>query len=122
MSIWDDPTLTAGQFVKWETEGDSIAGDVIAVAKGEDLNGNTVPQLTIRTDDGDDRTVTASQAQLKAKLAEERPEAGDRIRITYTGSEKRDGGKTLKKFTVEVSHGGAKGTVAAAPATNEEPF
>lgn len=108
MSIdpWDG--LPNGQYVKWENAGDSITGDIVGKGTGPDINGEQVPQLTIRLDDGTEQTVTASQAQLRAKLLEGRPAVGDRIKIVYVKAEKRDGGKTLKHFEVTIKKGGAK--------------
>lgn len=123
MSIYDELPSSGGDFVKWENPGDSVAGDLIEVRAGTDINGNAVPEWVIRTDDGVDRVVTCSQAQLKSKAFEMRPVAGDRVSVTFTRAEKRDGGKTLKHFDVKVKTGGAKGTAAvAADEFDEEPF
>lgn len=105
MSIWDDPAMRAGgDFVKFENSGDKIAGVVEGVTRGQDMNGGPCPQLFIRDDStGESRTLTASQAQLKTKLSEARPEEGDHVDITFVRSEKRDGGKTLKHFDVKVT-------------------
>ena len=118
-SIYDE--LPAGQFVKWENVGDKVVGDVVSLGIGTSLNGDKVPELGVRLDDGSDVTVTASQANLKGEILRLRPMVGDRISIVYSATEKRDGGKTLKKFTVQVKQGGAKGTVAA-EVEAEEPF
>ena len=103
---WDG--LPSGAYAKWENVGDTIVGDVIGKGLGTDLQGQPIPQIVLRTDSGDEVTVSASQAQLKSKLMEARPNVGDRVKITYTKSEKRDGGKTLKHFDVVVKTGGAK--------------
>jgi hypothetical protein len=114
VSIWDDPTIRpAGDYVKFDEPGDAIVGEILAVAVHTFEDGKRAPKLVIRTDDGDERTLTAGQMQLSAKLAEQRPEVGDRIAVTYIGSEKRAGGKTLKKFDVVVKRG-APSTVSAA--------
>lgn len=117
MSIWDDPELRAGgEFVKFEAIGDTISGTVNAVRAHRFEDGSVAPQILLTTDDGEERTVTAGQVRLKAALAEQRPEAGDRITITLTQVEKRSGGKTLKHFDVTVEHGtGQPPTPAAAP-------
>jgi hypothetical protein len=109
---WDG--LPSGNYQKWETPGDTLVGDVVGRGVGQDVNGNDCPQIVVRTDDGAEITVTAGQAQLKAKLMEARPNPGDRIKITYTEAEKREGGKTLKHFEVVVKRGEAK-----APVTDE---
>jgi len=56
--------------------------------------------------------VTAGQVMLARKLSELRPAEGDRIGIQFVRTEKRDGGKTLKHFEVQV----ANANPAAAPA------
>jgi len=113
MSIWDDPTIRpTGEYVKFENVGDSVAGEVLAITVHTFEDGKRAPKLVIRTDSGEERTVTAGQMQLAAKLAEARPEAGDRIAIVHTGVERRSGGKTLKQFDVTVKRG-APSKVAA---------
>lgn len=104
--IWDDPEIkSGGEFVKFEAVGDKVSGVVTAVKKHRFDDGSVVPQVYLTTDDGEDRTMTAGQVQLKAKLAAERPEVGDHITVVYTQQEKRAGGKTLKHFAVEVRRG-----------------
>lgn len=106
--IWDDPEIrSGGEFVKFEKVGDTVAGVVTGVKKHRFDDGSVVPQVYLTTDDGEDRTMTAGQVQLKAKLAAERPEVGDHITVTYTQQEKRAGGKTLKHFEVAVRRGAA---------------
>lgn len=109
---WD--SLPSGDYFKFEEPGDAVVGDVIGIGIGEDFNGNPAPQVVVRQDDGQDVTVTAGQAQLKAKLMAARPKVGDRIKMEYTQKEQRAGGKTLKHFDVVVKEGGAK-----APVTEE---
>jgi hypothetical protein len=116
MSIWDDPEVrTGGEFVKFENVGDGVTGVITAIKKHRFDDGNVVPQIHLTTDDGDDRTLTAGQVQLKAKLSAERPEVGDRLTVTYTKQEKRSGGKTLKHFEVAVTRGGAPAAEAEPP-------
>src|SRR5690606_2410057 len=108
MSIWDDPDMKVNDnFIKFEHVGDTITGDIITVRPHRFDDGSVAPQLLL-TDvtDGDEKTVTAGQVRLKAALAQERPEAGDRITITLTQIEKRSGGKELKHFEVKVVRGG----------------
>jgi hypothetical protein len=115
MSIWDDPELHVNdEFQKFEKVGDSITGTILTVRAHRFDNNSVAPQLLLRLDDGEEKTVTAGQVRLKAKLAELRPEAGDRITITLTEIEKRAGGKELKHFDVHATPGG--GTSTAAPA------
>lgn len=117
-SVWDDPEIKAsGDFVKFEAIGDTVSGTVTGVRAHRFDDGKVVPQVLLVTDDGEEKTMTAGQVQLKAKLAEERPESGDHIKVTLSDVEKRAGGKTLKHFDVVVTRGGKPATapVAAAP-------
>jgi uncharacterized protein YhfF len=110
MSIWDDPELKINSdYIKFENPGDNATGTIVAIRAHKFDDGNVVPQIILNTADGE-KTVTAGQMQLKAMLAEKRPNVGDHITITFTEVEKRSGGKTLKKFDVQV------GATAAAPA------
>jgi hypothetical protein len=107
--VWDDPELAAsGDYVKFETEGDSVTGDVVVIGKHTFPDGKVAAKVVIRDDDGEERTLTAGQVKLAQALREERPEVGDRIRIVFTEIEKRPGGKTMKHFKVEVKKGAAK--------------
>lgn len=126
MSIWDDPELrVGGEFVRFDNVGDTVSGTINAVRAHRFDDGSVAPQILLVTDDGEERTVTAGQVRLKAALAEQRPEAGDHITITFTQVEKRAGGKTLKHFDVQVNRGGKAAapapTPAPAQATQEQP-
>ena len=102
-SVWDDPTIRpSGDYVKFETVGDFVVGEIIGLGIHEFPDGKRAAKLIIRDDDGEERTLTAGQVQLATKLAEARPEVGDRVKITFTQVEKRSGGKTLKHFDVAV--------------------
>jgi hypothetical protein len=124
MSIWDDPELSSGgEYVKFEAVGDEVTGDVLRVGKHTFPDGKVAAEVVIRTDDGQDRTLTAGQVKLAAALKEQRPDAGDRIRVVFTEVEKRPGGKTMKHFDVKVLKGQAKGTAAAEESDDSEvPF
>lgn len=116
MSVWDDPEIReGGEFVKFETVGDTISGTITALRTHRFEDGKVVPQVLIATDTGEERTITAGQVRLKAALSSERPEPGDHLTVTYTQNEKRAGGKTLKHFDVAVRRAGAPAAVAAAP-------
>ena len=118
---WDG--LSSGNFVKWETIGQEVVGDIIGKTTGEDLKGNKVPQLVIRLDDDTEVTIGGSQAQLKAKLLEGRPQVGDRIKIKLTEITRPAADKTLKHFDVVIKSGGAKNPVvtpAAAAAAADD--
>jgi hypothetical protein len=123
MSIWDDPELSSsGNFVKFDKVGDSVAGVVIAVKRHRFDDGNLVPQVELRCDDGEDRTLTAGQVRLKLALVEQRPDEGDHLTVTLTQIEKRGGGKTLKHFDVKVRRGdGTNPAAKAAPVGSDRP-
>lgn len=124
MSIYDDPDVQiGGDFVKFEQPGDSVKGIICAEpGKHEFPDGKKAIKLVIRTADGD-KTLTAGQVQLASKLTETRPDLGDTVEITYTRSERRDGGKTLKHFDVKVTRGnGASSVPAAAADPTTDPF
>jgi len=116
MSIWDDPELKVNSdYIKFETPGDIAIGTIVAIRAHKFDDGNVVPQIILNTADGE-KTVTAGQMQLKALLAEKRPNVGDTITITFMEVEKRSGGKTLKKFDVSVVAPHATATAPAAQA------
>lgn len=119
MSIWDLPDLkVGGDFISFNEIGDVASGTIVTIRAHRWDDGSVAPQIFLTTDDGDEKTVTAGQIRLKAALAEQRPEAGDHIKITLTDIEKRAGGKTLKIFDVVVTRGNGTvpAPVAAAPA------
>lgn len=117
MSIWDDPEVSpSGNFVKFDKEGDKVAGTITYIGKKRFDDGSVAPELRITTDGGDEVTLTAGQIRLKMALAEQRPEVGDHLTVVYERAEKRAGGKTLKHFAVAVR----KATAAAAK--EEPPF
>lgn len=106
MSIWDDPEVKPnGAFVSFDQPGDTAAGTITAIRKHRFDDGSVVPQILITDDNGDEKTITAGQVRLKALLAEQRPEVGDHVTVTYVRQEKRAGGKTLKHFEVSVRRG-----------------
>ncbi len=106
MSVWDDPDLRPnGEFVKFENVGDSIAGTIVKIGKHRFDDGSIAPQILLKTDDGEEKTLTVGQVRLKVALAEKRPNVGDHLTVTYVQQEKRAGGKTLKHFDVAVKEG-----------------
>lgn len=112
-SIWDDKEMfPSGDFVKFETIGDTVTGRITALRRHMFDDGKVVPQLELDTPEGP-KTLTAGQIRLKAELAEKRPNVGDRITITLQSIEKRPGGKTMKQFHVAVEPAPqAGGTIA----------
>jgi len=117
MSLWDDKeVVSSGNFVKFENPGDTVTGRITAMRKQVfESTGNVAAVLELTKDDGTDVTLTAGQVQLKNKLAEIRPEVGDKITVTFTQSERRDGGKTLKHFDVTVDRGAGAPAAASPP-------
>jgi len=102
MSYWDEPGIAiVSDYVKFENVGDTISGVIIDLGIQTWQDGSKSPKLTLRTADGD-KVLTASQFQLKQKMAELRPEVGDSIKVTLEGVEKLQGGKTMKVFNVAV--------------------
>ena len=114
MSIWDNAEMQVNSdYIKFENPGDSVTGVITAVGLHRWDDGTSSPQITLDVD-GETKTVTAGQVGLKALLAEKRPEVGETLTVTFTGIEKRAGGKTLKKWTVDVERGGAPAEEAPA--------
>lgn len=101
-NYWDEPGIAiVSDYIKFENIGDTVTGVIIDLGIQTWQDGSKSPKLTLRTADGD-RVLTASQVQLKTKMAELRPEIGDTIKVTLEGVEKLNGGKTMKKFAVAV--------------------
>lgn len=98
---WAD--VPSGDYWKADEIGARIAGTIIRVGLGTDFNGNPCPQLVIDTggDEGE-KTVNCGQANLKAQMMtlSPRPKPGDKIRITYSSTQKAAKGD-LKVFTIE---------------------
>jgi hypothetical protein len=114
MGFWDK--FGAGDRFKFNNPGDSIEGEILNLsATTFGGTADPTPVLLIRTTAGD-REVTASQAVLCSKLAENSPEVGDRVKITYDGEDPRGarpGRNPAKLFTVIVKR------ATAPPATPE---
>lgn len=101
---WDDLAgSSGGNFARWIEPGDNVKGVIAEIGIGTDTNDKPAPQLVVDTG-VESITVTASQAQLRAKLLEAKPAVGDTIAIVFTGTETREGGRTLKCFDVAIKH------------------
>lgn len=109
MSIWDDDDIKPdeGSYIKFEVVGDGNQGRIKSIGRKIWDDGSAAPQLELACDDGEDRTLTAGQRNLKLRLIELRPEPGDWISVYLTSVEKRSGNKTLKHFDVVVRSAGA---------------
>jgi hypothetical protein len=113
---------SSGEFVKFENVGDNVIGIIKTVREGRDFNGNPCPELVLENDEGEERTLTAAQVLLKAALAEKQPQAGDRVRITYSGvGDAKPGKAPAKLFTVDVKPGPHE-LQNVAVSNSEEPF
>ncbi len=98
---WNEYKST-GDWVTFDSVGDKVVGQVLAIRVGKDFNGQPCPELVLRTDEGD-KTLTAGQKVLKARLAEEQPQVGDRIAVVYSGvGDAKPGKAPAKLFDVEV--------------------
>jgi hypothetical protein len=109
MSIWDEFKGVSGEAWKPENPGDHIKGKVVGITVvASTLNdGKKHPAISVQTDDGEDRVIYASQAQLQRLLAEQEPSIGDRVAVVYTGTEKTSNGFNMKTFDVSVKKGDA---------------
>lgn len=84
--------------------GDKAEGEVIIPV---DTRTQT-PELHVRQKDGMVRVVRVTHARLHELLAEILPNAGDRIRIVYTGDGKAAPGMSpAKQFTVQIRRAGS---------------
>lgn len=111
-----------GDFIKFKEVGDTAIGTIVKVEHktlGSGDNATDGPSITLQCDDGELRSLFASQAGLQALLAEKKPRVGDRIRIVYSGTHTTAGGFTAKDFTLDVKEGEA--AAATAPAQTD-PF
>ena len=117
---WDDLPRPASNYQKFENVGDNLVGTITRIGKGTDMNGNPVPELDVTTADGDETTVSAGQAMLKRLLLDALPKVGDRIAITFTGTEQQGRG-TMKVFEVAVKAGDGAATDEPALASAARP-
>lgn len=115
----------SGDYVKFNEVGDQVIGIIKEVREGRTFNNDPCPELVLEVEDEngvDEKTVTASQVMLKAALAEEAPQVGDKIRITYSGvGQAKPGQAPPKEFTVDVKTGPHE-MKHPNPANSEAPF
>lgn len=123
MSIWDDPELAINNdYITFENKGDTATGTVMRIGVKRWDDGKVCPEILLTDADGNERTLTAGQVKLKALLAEQRPEVGDTITVSLIDIEKRNGGKTLKHFSLDVQRGnGQTSAPTAASASAQDP-
>jgi len=106
------------QKFRFETPNDAISGILQEVRIATMPDGTRMPALTIKTPDGTDWSLLASQIGLQRALAQHRPATGDQIAIVYTGdAEAKPGKSPAKLFDVVIKRGDepAPAPVAAAP-------
>lgn len=90
----------SSQYMKFEEPGDSISGTITKVYPGTDYNGNPCPVLDLNVGEGEERTVSCGQANLKAQVTALKPKVLDTITITFTHTEQAEKGKR-KVFKIE---------------------
>ncbi len=113
-------------YISWNQPGDQIIGTVTNITTGLKYDQITpCPELLIDTENGE-KTLTAGQSMLYRLITEQKPQVGDRVRITYTGDEPTPKGGTMKVFTLEVKAGETipEGPIQKelTPTPNTEPF
>jgi len=123
---WGEFQGSSGDWQKFrfETAGDSIVGEITELRIATMADGTRMPALTIKTDDGTEWSLLASQIGLQRALSTHRPATGDTIAIVYTGDGDPKPGKSAPKlFDVQVKRGDetpapAPAPVAAAPSAS----
>lgn len=115
---WDEYKSTS-DWVTFDDVGDKVVGQILAIRPGKDFNGQPCPELVLRTDEGD-KTLTAGQKVLKALLADEQPQVGDRIAIVYSGiGDAKPGKAPAKLFDVSVDRANGAGASSGQPSASE---
>ena len=116
---WGEFQGSSGDWQKFrfETAGDSIVGEITELRIATMADGTRMPALTIKTDDGTEWSLLASQIGLQRALSTHRPATGDTIAIVYTGDGDPKPGKSAPKlFDVQVKRGDEAPAPAPAPA------
>lgn len=109
-------------FVKFENVGDSFTGHVVNVREHL-FPGNTdeTALIDLVRSDGENFTLSCDKLDLKQKLADLEPWKGDKLRVTFTGTERTPNGNTMKVFEVQHKKNDRPELVTApAPTTTEE--
>ena len=116
---WGEFQGSSGDWQKFrfETAGDSIVGEITELRIATMADGTRMPALTIKTDDGTEWSLLASQIGLQRALSTHRPATGDTIAIVYTGDGDPKPGKSAPKlFDVQVKRGDETRAPAPTPA------
>ena len=105
MSVDYEELSSGGQYVKWESIGDSVEGRIGAFSLdgGTDFNDNPCPQLVVETIGGN-IIVNGAQASLKRAFTQNatRLIAGHGVKVTYAGTYETPKGEG-KSFTLGVT-------------------
>ena len=111
----------SGDYVRFENPGDQVVGTIKELREGADFNKIPCVEAVLEVNkDGDEQTLTAGQAMLRRLFDEQRPQVGQKIRVTYTGDETTPKGSTMKVFTLEVKEG--ERLIQPAVANSQAPF
>ena len=115
---WGEFQGSSGDWQKFrfDTVGDSIAGEIVELRIATMPDGTRMPALTIKTEDNSEWSLLASQMGLQRALAQHRPATGDTIAIVYTGDGEAKPGKSAPKLFDVVVKRGDEAVAAAAPA------
>jgi hypothetical protein len=117
---WGEFQGSSGDWQKFrfETAGDSIVGEITEIRIATMADGVRMPALTIKTDDGTEWSLLASQIGLQRALSTHRPATGDTIAIVFTGesTDVKPGKSPAKLFDVQVKRGDETPAPAPAPA------
>jgi hypothetical protein len=91
-----------GEFVKFENVGDEVVGTIVAVRKHTfDPAKGEVPLLDIEPRGGGEPvTLSVDKVDLRFKIADIGPQAGDLIAVKFVGTERTPNG-TKKVFAVK---------------------
>lgn len=115
---WGEFQGSSGDWQKFrfDVPNASITGTLTEVRIATMPDGTRMPALTIKTADGTEWSLLASQVNLQRALAQHRPATGDQIAIVYTGdAEAKPGKSPAKLFDVVVKRSDDPVPAAAAP-------
>jgi hypothetical protein len=106
---WADhkPSTDFPENFKFKVPGNKIAGRIVRI-ETTTFNGRSdpMPELILETANGE-RSVVATQTMLRSDLADQAPQVGGEITITYTrdGESSRAGFSPPKLFDLKVKRG-----------------
>ena len=104
---WEDVDVAPGNFVKWETPGDTVTGWVVTynpTAGGTNFDGDECGVLVI--DDHETRelrTITLDKGALRDAVAAASPVVGLLMRVTHDRMIESKNGREYKGFRVQVN-------------------